>query len=199
MSQQPSKLSLRVARGSHGLTPNQRAQLVDFLENTVFAEYLVPWITAAVRFLAPDGRFESFLVGPPGADYLQHDGILIGKYGVVSMGLSYGIAIVLPIVTTFFIAFSVLEDSGYLPRLAVMLNKVFKRMGLNGKAVLPMVLGLGCDTMATMTARIMETRKERVIVTLLLALGVPCSSRVAARTSCLSCRRSASRRPATSR
>ncbi len=95
------------------------------------------------------------------------------------MGLSYGVAIVLPIVTTFFIAFSVLEDSGYLPRLAVMVNKIFKRMGLNGKAVLPMVLGLGCDTMATMTARIMETRKERVIVTLLLALGVPCSAQLA--------------------
>jgi ferrous iron transport protein B len=95
------------------------------------------------------------------------------------MGLAYGIAIVLPIVTTFFIAFSILEDSGYLPRLAVMVNKVFKRMGLNGKAVLPMVLGLGCDTMATMTARIMETRKERVIVTLLLALAVPCSAQIA--------------------
>ena len=94
------------------------------------------------------------------------------------MGLTYGIAIVLPIVTTFFIAFRVLEDSGYLPALAVMLNKVFKRMGLNGKAVLPMVLGLGCDTMATMTARIMETRKERVIVTLLLALGVPCCAQL---------------------
>jgi ferrous iron transport protein B len=52
-------------------------------------------------------------------------------------------------------------------------------MGLNGKAVLPMVLGLGCDTMATMTARIMETRKERVIVTLLLALAVPCSAQMA--------------------
>jgi ferrous iron transport protein B len=52
-------------------------------------------------------------------------------------------------------------------------------MGLNGKAVLPMVLGLGCDTMATMTARIMETRKERVIVTLLLALAVPCSAQLA--------------------
>jgi ferrous iron transport protein B len=61
----------------------------------------------------------------------------------------------------------------------VMVNQVFKRMGLNGKAVLPMVLGLGCDTMATMTARIMETRKERVIVTLLLALAVPCSAQLA--------------------
>jgi ferrous iron transport protein B len=95
------------------------------------------------------------------------------------MGLAYGMAIVLPIVTTFFIAFSILEDSGYLPRLAVMVNKLFKKMGLNGKAVLPMVLGLGCDTMATMTARIMETRKERIIVTLLLALGVPCSAQLA--------------------
>jgi ferrous iron transport protein B len=51
-------------------------------------------------------------------------------------------------------------------------------MGLNGKAVLPMVLGLGCDTMATLTARILETRKERVIVTMLLALGVPCSAQL---------------------
>ncbi|MFO0580971.1 MAG: ferrous iron transport protein B [Anaeromyxobacter sp.] len=153
--------------------------LVDFLENTVFANYLVPWTDAAVRFLAPDGPVETFLVGPPGIPVAESGGILVGKYGLVSMGLSYGIAIVLPIVFTFFIAFSVLEDSGYLPRLAVMVNQLFKKMGLNGKAVLPMVLGLGCDTMATMTARIMETRKERVIVTLLLALAVPCSAQIA--------------------
>ena len=152
---------------------------VNFLEKTVFAEWLIPALGAAVRFVVPQGRVQDFLVGPPGVDPLQHAGFLIGKYGVVSMGLSYGLAIVLPIVTTFFIAFSVLEDSGYLPRLAVMVNRVFKRMGLNGKAVLPMVLGLGCDTMATMTARIMETRKERVIVTLLLALAIPCSAQMA--------------------
>jgi ferrous iron transport protein B len=85
---------------------------------------------------------------------------------------------VLPIVSFFFIFFSFLEDSGYLPRLAVMVDRVFKAMGLNGKAVLPMVLGLGCDTMATMTTRILESRKERVIVTLLLALGVPCSAQL---------------------
>jgi ferrous iron transport protein B len=81
-------------------------------------------------------------------------------------------------VTTFFIAFGVLEDSGYLPRLAVMVNRLFRKMGLNGKAVLPMVLGLGCDTMATLTTRILETPKERLIVILLLALGVPCSAQL---------------------
>jgi ferrous iron transport protein B len=59
-----------------------------------------------------------------------------------------------------------------------MVNRIFKSMGLNGKAVLPMVLGLGCDTMATLTTRILETPKERLIVILLLALGVPCSAQL---------------------
>jgi ferrous iron transport protein B len=108
---------------------------------------------------------------------LAHD-FLVGEYGVITMALSYALAIVLPIVTTFFLIFSLLEDSGYLSRLAVMLNRLFRSMGLNGKAVLPMVLGLGCDTMATMTTRILETRKERVITTLLLALAVPCSAQL---------------------
>jgi len=152
---------------------------VDFLENQIFYARLVPWFDRAIRFVVPAGGVQTFLVGPLGVPFREHSGLLVGKYGLFSMGLSYGMAIVLPIVTTFFIAFSILEDSGYLPRLAVMVNRVFKRMGLNGKAVLPMVLGLGCDTMATMTARIMETRKERVIVTLLLALGVPCSAQLA--------------------
>ncbi len=102
----------------------------------------------------------------------------VGPYGILTMGVTYAVAIVLPVVTTFFFVFSVLEDSGYLPRLAVMSNRVLQSMGLNGKAVLPMVLGLGCDTMATLTARILETKKERMLVTLLLALGVPCSSQL---------------------
>src|SRR5205085_5262466 len=83
-----------------------------------------------------------------------------------------------PVVMTFFTFFGLLEDSGYLPRLAVMLHRTFRRMGLNGKAVLPMILGLGCDTMATLTTRILETKKERTIVTILLALGVPCSAQL---------------------
>ena len=152
---------------------------VDFLEETVFHGHLLPWTDRLVRAVLPEGAVQAFLVGPAGVPYQEHGGFLLGRYGLLSMGLSYGMAIVLPIVATFFVAFSVLEDSGYLPRLAVMVNRLFKAMGLNGKAVLPMVLGLGCDTMATMTARIMETRKERVIVTLLLALAVPCSAQMA--------------------
>jgi ferrous iron transport protein B len=85
---------------------------------------------------------------------------------------------VLPIVGFFFLAFGLLEDSGYLPRLTIMANRIFKVMGMNGKAVLPMVLGLGCVTMATLTTRILDSRKERIIATLLLALAIPCSAQL---------------------
>lgn len=111
-----------------------------------------------------------------GSDFLTR--FLVGPYGLVTMGLTYAIAIVLPVVATFFFVFSMLEDSGYLPRLAVMANRGLRVLGLNGRAVLPMILGLGCDTMATLTARILETKKERLLVTFLLALGVPCSSQL---------------------
>jgi ferrous iron transport protein B len=136
---------------------------VNFLEKTVFGGYLNPWAIKIVNFVIP-------------VPFLQE--LIVGEYGLVTMALTYSIAIVLPIVSFFFIAFGLLEDSGYLPRLAVMVNKVFKIMGLNGKAVLPMILGLGCDTMATLTTRILETKKERMLVTLLLALGVPCSAQL---------------------
>jgi len=108
---------------------------------------------------------------------LVHD-FFVGEYGVITMALSYALAIVLPIVTTFFLVFSLLEDSGYLPRLSIMVNRLFRVMGLSGKAVLPMVLGLGCDTMATMTTRILDTRRDRVITSLLLALAIPCSAQL---------------------
>jgi ferrous iron transport protein B len=98
---------------------------------------------------------------------------------MITMGLTYAIAIVLPVVATFFFVFGFLEDSGYIPRLAIFSDRILRTMGLNGKAVLPMVLGLGCDTMATMTTRILGTRKERLIAVLLLALGIPCSAQLA--------------------
>lgn len=137
--------------------------LVGIVEKTVFGEYLNPWAIKIVKALLPVTFFQE---------------LLVGEYGIITMALTYAIGIILPITTTFFIAFAILEDSGYLPRLAIMSNRIFKVMGLNGKAVLPMVLGLGCDTMATMTTRILETRRERIITTFLLALAIPCSAQL---------------------
>ncbi|MFA5794148.1 MAG: ferrous iron transport protein B [Candidatus Brocadiia bacterium] len=137
--------------------------LVGLLENTVFGEYINPAAIWLFEKIVPSAIVRDFFTG---------------EYGMITMALSYGFAIILPIVGMFFLVFSLLEDSGYLPRLAVMVNKVFRLVGLNGRAVLPMVLGLGCNTMATMVTRILPTKKERIIATLLLALGVPCSAQL---------------------
>jgi ferrous iron transport protein B len=104
--------------------------------------------------------------------------LVAGPYGLVTLGLRYALAIVLPIVTIFFLVFAVLEDSGYLPRLALLMDRALKRLGLSGRAVIPMVLGFGCVTMATLVTRTLETRRERVIATLLLALAIPCSAQL---------------------
>lgn len=137
--------------------------LVDFFEETLFNGYINPMATKVVQLLIPIGIVQE---------------LLVGEYGLITVALTYAIAIILPITATFFIAFSLLEDSGYLPRLAIMSNRVFNVMGLNGKAVLPMILGLGCGTMAVMTSRILETRRDRVITTFLLALAIPCSAQL---------------------
>ena len=102
----------------------------------------------------------------------------MGEYGVITLGFRYAVALILPIVTFFFIIFSVIEDTGYLPRLAMLIDRVFKKIGLSGRAVIPMVLGLGCDTMATMVTRTLPTKRERIISTMLLALAVPCSAQI---------------------
>jgi ferrous iron transport protein B len=104
--------------------------------------------------------------------------MLISQYGIFTMALTYAVGIILPITTTFFIAFGFLEDSGYLPRLAVMSDKAFRYLGLNGKAILPMILGLGCGTMAAMSTRILETKREKIIATFLIALAIPCSAQL---------------------
>jgi ferrous iron transport protein B len=138
-------------------------EVVGFLEETVFGRFISPFLGWLIRGLLPVPLLQDLLVGP---------------YGLLTMALTYAFAIVLPIVAAFFLFFGILEDSGYLPRLAVMADRILRVMGLNGKAVLPMVLGLGCGTMATLTSRILDTRKERIIVTFLLALGVPCSAQL---------------------
>lgn len=137
--------------------------LVGWIETNLFGNIINPWFTGLVTRYIP----LPILVE-----------LLVGEYGLWTMGMTYALALILPIVTTFFLAFGIMEDSGYLPRLAALSNRLFQVLGLNGKAVLPMVLGLGCVTMATLTTRVLENKRERLLVTLLLALAVPCSAQL---------------------
>ncbi len=133
--------------------------LVDFLENGIFGRYLIP----AVERILHEGFFRD---------------LMVGDFGLVSMGITYAISIVLPIVVVFFLIFGVLEDTGYFPRLTVLTNNALKVVGVNGKATLPFVLGFGCVTMAVLSSRILESRRERIIVIILLSLAIPCSAQL---------------------
>jgi ferrous iron transport protein B len=137
--------------------------LVDFLENDIYETYITPPLTTFVERVIPSRTLQDLFV---------HD------YGMFTLGLRYAVALILPIVGTFFLMFSVLEDSGYLPRLALLLDRVFKKLGMNGRAVIPIVLGFGCGTMATVVTRILETKRERIIATLLLGFAIPCSAQL---------------------
>jgi ferrous iron transport protein B len=134
--------------------------LVDLLENRVFGGWINPWVAHWIHGWLPDLWANLF----------------VGEYGIITLGITYAVAIVLPIVGLFFLVFAMLEDSGYLPRLAMMIDRLFKIIGLNGRAVIPLVLGFGCDTMATIVTRVLETKRERLITTMLLALAIPCSA-----------------------
>ena len=137
--------------------------LVGWLEGIVFDGWINPWLAQAVQQAVGSGLVAQLVMGP---------------YGLWTLGVTYALGLILPIAATFFLAFGVLEDSGYLPRLSVLTNRWFQRIGLNGKAVLPMILGLGCVTMATLSTRILETKRERLMAIILLALAVPCSAQL---------------------
>lgn len=137
--------------------------VVGLIEENLFGEIINPAVTAFVERVIPWQPIQQ---------------LLVGEYGVWTLGVTYAVALILPIVTFFFLVFAVLEDSGYLPRLAMLIDRAFKALGLNGRAVIPIVLGFGCDTMATVVTRVLETKRERILTTFLLSLTIPCSAQL---------------------
>jgi len=104
---------------------------------------------------------------------------LIGDYGILSIGLANAIITILPILSVFFLFFNILEDIGYIPNLIVLTKRLFEKFGLSGSAIMPLVLGFGCKTMATLTTKSLSSRKERYIAIYLIAFAIPCAPQMA--------------------
>jgi len=133
--------------------------LVDLIEGGLFGNLVLPVV-------------EGWVARIPWAWTRE---MLVGDFGLLSVGLTLPLGVVLPVLATFFFALALLVDSGYLPRLSLLLDGLMRRIGLNGRGVLPLVMGFSCVAMALLTARILDTRKQRIIVSLLLVLAVPCA------------------------
>lgn len=138
--------------------------VVGFTEETVMIGYFEPFVRSII------GRFivENSVLGT----------ILIGEFGVLTMTFTYVFGLLLPLVAGFYFVLALFEDSGYLPRIATMVDRVLSGIGLNGRAVIPLILGFGCVTMATITTRLLGTEREKRIATFLLALAIPCSAQL---------------------
>lgn len=104
--------------------------------------------------------------------------LLIGDFGLLTMVPIYILGLLLPLVVGFYFFLSLMEDSGYLPRIAALVDRVLTSLGLNGRAVIPMILGFGCVTMATITTRLLGSKREKFIATMLLGLAIPCSAQL---------------------
>jgi len=104
--------------------------------------------------------------------------LLFGEFGVLTMTVTYIFLLLFPLVIAFYFMLSLLEDSGYLPRFAALVDKLLNYIGLNGKAIIPIILGFGCVTMATVTTRILSSKRERTIATTILQLAIPCSAQL---------------------
>jgi ferrous iron transport protein B len=138
--------------------------LVDLLRGRLFEGYFTPWVQGLVVHIAPRGS--------------AIFNLLAGQFGVLTMTPATMFGVILPLVTGFYLLLAVLEDSGYLPRIAALADRSLTSLGLNGRAVIPLILGLGCVTMATLTTRILGSRRERFIATALMAVAVPCSAQL---------------------
>jgi len=109
--------------------------------------------------------------------WLYH--LLVGEFGVITMTTTYLLFLLLPLVVAFYITLSIMEDSGYLPRLATMVDHSLSYLGLNGRAIIPLILGFGCVTSATITTRLLGTEREKTIATTILQFAIPCSAQIA--------------------
>jgi ferrous iron transport protein B len=139
--------------------------VVNFTEQVVGKLYWEPWLRSMVTSVVPAPSWWNTM--------------LVGEFGVITMTTTYLVFLLLPLVAAFYIALSVMEDSGYLPRLATMVDRSLSGLGLNGRAVIPLILGFGCVTSATITTRLLGSEREKTIATAILQFVIPCSAQLA--------------------
>lgn len=149
--------------------------LISWIFNPLFEKLWAPVLMKISVLLNHSGFWHDIFIGKlvnGEIDFFQ-------SFGILSTGLYIPIAAVLPYIFSFYLILSFLEDSGYLPRLAILLDRLMHQIGIHGMGIIPMMLGLGCNVPGALATRIMETRKERFISATIMAIAVPCMAQIA--------------------
>ncbi len=146
--------------------------IINYVTDPLFNWLWTPLLTKLSLALGSGGFWHDIVVGrliDGKIDYLQ-------SLGLLSTGLYIEFGVVIPYIFAFYLILGILEDIGYLPRLAVLMDTLMHRLGLHGYAIIPTILGFGCNVPAVMATRILESRRERFIAATLISIGIPCAA-----------------------
>ncbi|MCX6009408.1 MAG: ferrous iron transporter B [Chloroflexi bacterium] len=146
--------------------------IINYVTDPLFNWLWTPLLMKLSFALGSGGFWHNILVGNlinGEIDYFQ-------SLGLLSTGLYIEFGVVIPYIIAFYLVLGILEDVGYLPRLAVLMDTLMHRLGLHGYAIIPTILGFGCNVPAVMATRILESRRERFIAATLISIGIPCAA-----------------------
>jgi len=149
--------------------------LIRYIFEPLFEKLWLPLMTKLSLFLGEGGFWHHIFIGN-----LIGGEIDFGQsFGLLTTGLFVPIAMVLPYIFSFYLILGLLEDFGYLPRLAVLVDNFMHHLGLHGYAIVPFILGLGCNVPGALATRILEERREKFIAATLMAIAIPCMAQIA--------------------
>ncbi|NWF77389.1 MAG: ferrous iron transporter B [Chloroflexi bacterium] len=146
--------------------------IISYVADPFFQGLWTPLLMKLSLALGGGGFWHNVLIG----ELIGGETNYSQSFGLLSTGLYIPFAAVLPYIVSFYLALGILEDVGYLPRLAVLMDTMLHRLGLHGYAIIPTILGFGCNVPGIMATRILESRKQRFIAATLISIGVPCAA-----------------------
>lgn len=149
--------------------------LIKYILDPVFNTLWTPLVLIIHSALAFSPFLQKILIGTVVDGQIPY----LESFGLLSTGLYVPLAMVFPYTISFYFALGFLEDSGYLPRLGVMMDTLMHKLGIHGLAIIPMLLGIGCNVPGAMSTRILETRREKFIAATIMAIAIPCMAQIA--------------------
>jgi len=167
-----SIMALAVLAGTFVAVRFISESLINHVIDPLFERLWAPVILRLSDLMGGDGILHDIVVGNITGSEVD----FIGAFGLLTSGLYVSFGMVLPYVFSFYLALGLLEDIGYLPRLAVLVDTLMHRLGLHGYAVIPTLLGFGCNVPGILATRILESKRERFIAATLISIAVPCAS-----------------------
>ncbi len=149
--------------------------LIGYIFEPIFENLWAPIMLKLSALLGNSGFIHNVLIGK----LVEGEIDFVESMGLLTTGLFVPIAMVLPYIVAFYLILSFLEDSGYLPRLGVLLDNIMHKLGIHGLAIIPMLLGIGCNVPGALATRVLETKRERFIAATLMAIAIPCMAQIA--------------------